>query len=259
MHIDALSLTPTSMDQFPFPRIFLFDWDSTLVSSMDKLHEIWIATLQDVIRLKKTDKSSIEEFRSLEEVPHLPLAQVVECVFGELRPDVEQIYWRNYNRLYKTNAIKGSAELLAFLKSRGVRLGILSNHKGPQLRKNLSETHLEEYFEVVVGAGDFTHSKPDPKSLHHALEQFEDPVILSQPDPSVWFAGDSLVDLACGVWSEVTPVWVDHYSNQEESIRHLFHKTGSPIVHCHDLYDLQRKLAQHKAPNGDALPTGTKA
>lgn len=239
-----MKLTPHPVPTFQLPEIFLFDWDSTLVASMEKLKEVWYSMLQDVIDRGKTHKKHIKEFVPLEAVPHLPVAGVIEWIFEEARPDVETIYWEHYARLYRTQPAEGAVNLLEWLKKRGVRMGIVSNHQGPQLRENIQSAHLEEYFEVLIGAGDSPYSKPDPQIVHFALEQFADPMVLRGPTQKVWFAGDSMVDLTCAAEAKVLPVWVEIHSNQADQIRNLICKKGSiPCIHCHNLQELHDQLA----------------
>jgi putative hydrolase of the HAD superfamily len=64
----------------------------------------------------------------------------------------------------------GAAELLAELRSRGVRLALVTNGTSDLQRRKLAVAGLDEYFDAVVASCDIGIGKPDPAIFAAALD-----------------------------------------------------------------------------------------
>ena len=58
--------------------------------------------------------------------------------------------------------MKGTKELLEYLKSIGARVAIASSTRRPVIEHHLQLTGLSEYFEKIISGDLVTHSKPAP-------------------------------------------------------------------------------------------------
>ncbi len=74
--------------------------------------------------------------------------------------------------------------------ARRVPLGIVSNKAGPFLRREVEHLGWNARFRAIVGAGDCEADKPHPAPVWHALTR-----IGVQPGPSVWYVGDTALDM----------------------------------------------------------------
>ncbi len=57
---------------------------------------------------------------------------------------------------------KGAAELIDFLKSKGIRLALASGTSRPSIDHHLKEVGAQDLFEVIVGGKDVENGKPHP-------------------------------------------------------------------------------------------------
>jgi len=78
--------------------------------------------------------------------------------------------------------------VVADLKGRGLRLGIVSTKYRYRIEKILSRDGLDNCFDVIVGGEDVTEHKPDPAGLLYALRHLE-----CTPGDAL-YVGDTLVD-----------------------------------------------------------------
>ncbi len=82
-----------------------------------------------------------------------------------------------------------TAPLLADLRQSGYKLGIVSTKRRSQIAQILRNEGLDTAVDTIVGYEDVTHHKPDPASLHLAMQQLD---IL---DPAhCLYVGDSVSD-----------------------------------------------------------------
>lgn len=59
--------------------------------------------------------------------------------------------------------MKGTREILEFLREKGARVAIASSSRVSMVEDNLKNSGLTEYFEKIVGGNLVAHSKPDPE------------------------------------------------------------------------------------------------
>ena len=104
----------------------------------------------------------------------LPLTEV------EMPLDQANALARRYDTLYldylarEKTLIPGAMELLAFLRSKGFKIGCLSNgFKEVQFRK-IHTAGLEPWIDLVVLSDDININKPDIRIFQYAMERAED-------------------------------------------------------------------------------------
>jgi phosphoglycolate phosphatase len=96
-----------------------------------------------------------------------------------------------------------SAEaVLELLHTKPVYVGVVSNKRGINLRKEIEHLGWNGYFDSIVGADDAKRDKPHPDPVHLALK--ESGLV---PGPHVWFVGDSEIDLECAQATGMTPLF----------------------------------------------------
>lgn len=98
----------------------------------------------------------------------------------------------------------GAIETLAALRSRGVRMALLTNGEAANQRRSVVRHDLERYFDCIVIEGEFGIGKPDERVFRHALDA------LSADPAATWMVGDSLeADIEPAVALGLHSVWVD--------------------------------------------------
>ena len=118
-----------------------------------------------------------------------------EKALGELRG----VFMRNYFMEYEPAF--GAVETLERLKSRGLKLGIVSNNT-PEVRAHLAELGLDRFFQSIVISEEVGLYKPDPAILELACEQLG-----AAPGDSVYL-GDHPFDILCGHAAGMPVIWM---------------------------------------------------
>ena len=117
--------------------------------------------------------------------------------------ELEQLLW---TATCPGKAMPGAADMLAELRARGVRTGVVSNlgWTGEALAARLKRLLPEHEFEFVIASSDYGVRKPDPLIFRAALARAG----LSPED--VWFCGDQIAANVHGAQSAgIFPVWYE--------------------------------------------------
>ncbi|MDR1518059.1 MAG: HAD family hydrolase [Dysgonamonadaceae bacterium] len=167
----------------------IFDLDGTLVNSLDDLAD----AMNSVLSRRGLPVHPREAYRyfvgrGIRNLVHnaLPEAARDDEIIAECYQLMMDAYSRNY--VVKTRPYDGITDLLGELKSRGMKLGVLSN-KADEFTKNIVQTLTPGYFDKVVGFTTEALKKPNPAAALQISESFG-----VQPD-EVLYIGDSGVDM----------------------------------------------------------------
>lgn len=104
----------------------------------------------------------------------------------------------------KVSLIDGVKYFLEFLKSKNIRMAILSNTgiSEQALRVRLKRYEIEDYFEFFIGSTDYCIRKPDRRIFDLALAKLK----LSSDD--VWYIGNKFEYDVMGAYNaSMFPVW----------------------------------------------------
>ena len=171
------------------PKALIFDLDGTLLDTLPGL----AASVNAVLREHGEPERTEGEIRAFvgNGVRRL-IARAAKG--GEERPDYETLL-AEYRAHYLAHAADGSApyhgipELLAALRARGVKLGVVTNKDEDAARK-LMEKFFPGAFDVVCGGNAGRAPKPDPATPRAALEA------LGVAPKDALYVGDTDVDAA---------------------------------------------------------------
>lgn len=170
------------------PKAVLFDWDNTLVDTWPVIHEAMNTTLSAMgHRLW-----SLEETRKR---VRLALREAFPPMFGDRWEEARDIFYARFREIHleRLEAKPGAEEVLAGFAGRGVYLGVVSNKMGDHLRREAAHLGWDRYFGRLVGATDAVRDKPAREPVEMALRGSG-----TEPGPSVWFVGDTEIDMECG-------------------------------------------------------------
>ena len=200
----------------PTPRAILFDWDNTLVNTWPIIHESLSHTLQRFGKAPWTlDEVKAKVRRSMRDAfPEL---------FGDGWEEAAKHYQDYYRSIHLRNleALPQAQVMLERLQQCPVLVGVVSNKRGDNLRKEVAHLEWGKYFSVLVGAGDAARDKPHPDPMHYALRDSE---ITTGAD--VWFLGDSDIDLECAQATGCTPLLYGNITPDEQAAH-----GGFPFAH----------------------------
>lgn len=178
------------------PKAIIFDWDNTLVDTWPMIHKALYQTFEQYGQVPWT----LEETR--ERVAH-SLRDSFPQLFGEKWEEAGQVYQTSYltHHLQELKSLPLSEEVLKFLHDKGIRMFVVSNKKGPTLRKEVESIGWGKYFDGLVGSNDAPRDKPHADPVHMVLEGSG-----IQPGDDVWFIGDTVIDLECAKNTDCIPV-----------------------------------------------------
>lgn len=115
----------------------------------------------------------------------------------------------------KFERTEGIKQCLSRLRSRGLRLGIVSNHNctGEALRSVLSRLEIADLFEFVVSSADYGIGKPHPLIFETAVAK------IGSESLTTWFVGDNLKnDIAGANEAGLFSVWYNPDGNESGHI-----------------------------------------
>lgn len=180
------------------PRAVLFDWDNTLVDSWGTIHE----ALNETFAVMGTPAWTLDEVKL--RVRH-SLRDSFPRLFGDAWERARSLYLARFEALHlqRLAPLPGAAALVAALHEAGIPLAIVSNKTGRLLRREVEALGWEPRFRRVVGAGDATADKPARAPVDLALAGSG--MVAGR---TVWFVGDTDIDMACAINAGCVPVWV---------------------------------------------------
>ena len=147
------------------PAPVLFDLDGTLIDHFKAIHRCHAHTMKQL------------------GLPEPTLDQVCATVGGGVELAVERLvgpqlkpaalaiyrpYW-DATMLDDVELLPGARELLALLRSRGVRTAVFTNKQGPSSRLVCTHLGLADLLDGNFGATDTPWLKPDPQFARHVL------------------------------------------------------------------------------------------
>lgn len=170
---------------YPKPEAIIFDWDGVLVESLDFIKQAFQFTLEKIQPIQEIDVNSM---------PSLSLRNYFPSVFGDKAKKAEDVFYDYIasQHLKVLAPTLGAGDLLRSLYDLQIPLCIISNKKGELLRKEVDYLSWTGYFRGIIGAGDCVEDKPSSVPVMHVLG----PLGLA-PSKSVWFIGDTSVDMEC--------------------------------------------------------------
>lgn len=104
-----------------------------------------------------------------------------------------QAYFDAVNKLFKkAKLFKGSLEILKFLKSKKIKIAIITFAYRWYIDQMLKQFNLEDYFDIVIGSDDVIRKKPDPEAILRAEK------VLKVKTTEMLVVGDSKSDILMG-------------------------------------------------------------
>lgn len=131
-------------------KLVFFDWNGTILSDATAGVEATNSTL----RLFDIGPLTVKTYRDLFEMPITKFYSKVgvdEKLFFENHSKIQERYHSFYEkRAEHCRARAGTAVLLKWLRSQGIKSVILSNHTVESIEKHLKRLKLEKYVDVVL-------------------------------------------------------------------------------------------------------------
>ena len=170
----------------PMFRTILFDFDGTLIFSLDCWFRAFVSALDRYgIRMEESEIISRCFYR-----PYADVAKDLDIPSGqELKDFVHEGLTLTYP---DAELFPGVTALLNDLRATGARMAIVTSSPREHVTATLETLGIREHFDVIVAVEDTTTHKPDPAPVLLALERLG-----SGPDGAI-FIGDYIVDVQAG-------------------------------------------------------------
>jgi putative hydrolase of the HAD superfamily len=205
------------------PQAVFFDMDGTILDWQTGMEESWLAACEahcdgsfapaalfEAVRTRRTwfwdDEERARRGRmDLDEASR----EIVRLAFADagLGPVALAHRIADDYRARRAGCLApypGAIETLAALRSRGLRMALLTNGGAEGQRRSVEQHGLAAYFDCIVIEGEFGLGKPDERVFRHAFGA------LSSTPERTWMIGDSLAaDIAPAVALGMHAVWVD--------------------------------------------------
>jgi phosphoglycolate phosphatase len=192
---------------FCLPSAVLFDWDNTLVDS-------WYAIklgMDGALAHFGMDLWSLDDVRTR---CKLAAKDYFPAIFGDRWREAADQYYVHFHKarqLTPTSARPGAENLLIWLNEKQIPLFVVSNKEGGSLRREADALNWTRYFVKIVGANDAEDAKPSRAPVDFALLPMD-----LKADQSMWFVGDTDVDMQCARNAGCTPIFVGSSEEAQE-------------------------------------------
>ncbi|MHA1539246.1 MAG: HAD family hydrolase [Alphaproteobacteria bacterium] len=184
------------------PQAILFDWDNTLVDSFGVIHKAFDSTLFEM-GMGHCDRTEMDRLLGT-----ASLRDNFPKIFGDRWKDAKDLYYGYFEKHHLTSftALDGVSDMLAILHRMEIYMAVVSNKRGDYLRAEVEASGWQKYFPKVVGANDVKRDKPQPDPIYHALQGTD--IIPLNGNDTVWFVGDSNVDMEAAHHADCLPIRV---------------------------------------------------
>ena len=166
----------------------IFDLDGTILSTLEDLSD----SVNFALRNNSLPERTIDEVRCFvgngirllieRAVPKNCDLSVVDSVFSDFKSHYKT------NCTNKTMPYDGIMDMLNSLKSKGIKLGVLSN-KADFAVQDLCERYFYNIFDGVLGEVENTPKKPAPDGVYNVMKR------MGVVNPKCVYVGDSDVDV----------------------------------------------------------------
>ena len=204
--------------QEPALKCIIFDMDGTLTQTNQLIYDSFNHIAKKYINKRLSPIEIVAFFGP-------PERAAVEHMIGPIHIDEAM---KEYYHFYQTrhNALAslypGIKELLAFVKERGIIVGLFTGKGRRTTEISLQEFGIGEYFDIVMTGDDVDHFKPSGDGIRKIMDRFS-----LGPD-EVLMVGDAVADIRasreCGV--RIAAVVWDSYGKEtvmQTATDYLFH------------------------------------
>jgi phosphoglycolate phosphatase len=227
------------------PTTILFDWHATLVDTLDAMYHAVDDLLPELTQMGLLEQlvpaqrcRSEEDLKLLEyvrdnhklhpKIRHdrkISRTDIFEILFGDNDDAKQQCHQRftyHYRNYYGT-ALPFEprvGDVLAALKSIGLRLGVITNRDREFFVDELARVDNNRwaaYFETAVCGDDTVHRKPHTDQILKVAERLDIGL-----GPEVWYVGDSTTDVIAAKSAGITSVFFNGALWDQPWLNHLF-------------------------------------
>lgn len=173
----------------------LFDWDGTLVDSA----EIGLIAFQQTFATLGLDFDH-EVYRRVYSPNWYSVYEAMDLP-KEQWQRADELWIRHYGE-QNAQLVTGARRALIDLKKKNYRLGVVSSGSSCRVTREIKESRVAEFFEVVICNEQMENKKPHPEGLHTAMR------LVGCAPQEACYVGDSPEDIEMGKQAQVFTVGV---------------------------------------------------
>ena len=194
------------MEGLKKPAAVLFDWDGTLVDTLEG-----IRAAHDHVRVSFGQKPWTDaEFHE-----HIVWSarDLFPRLYGDQWEKAHELFYGHVkeNHLRHLKPLPGARDLLQLLRSLNIPAAVVSNKKHEYILKEVEHLGWQDFFFLVVGAGVAARDKPAADPILWALERAAQPF----PPATVWFVGDTEADLKAAAAAGCPSILLTHGADRQ--------------------------------------------
>ncbi len=206
------------------PSLLLYDWDNTLVDGWAAIAGALNATFQAFGKPLWTVEETKQRVR-------VALKESFPPMFGDRWEEARDVFYAAFKDNH-LSYVQPMPDVTAALEAGAAwTQGVVSNKAGAYLRAEVAHLGWDRHFGTVIGAGDASADKPSPAPIFLALEKLG-----RQADRSVWYLGDTALDMVAARAAGVTAVLVGDASHDGGV------ENAAPDIHFPSAYHLAAEL-----------------
>ena len=197
MPFEPLAIPDRPADK-PF-RAYLFDMDGTVADSMPIHFRAWTQAVEDV-----GGKFPVDLFYDWAGIPLRRTVEMLNEKFGYTMDADDVVHRKEAMYLQRLAEVEPIASVVDHIYAQHghIPLAIVSGSPRDSILRTLSALNLLDRFDVLVGAEDYTHGKPDPEPFLTAAKKLnvapEDCLVFEDAD-----AGIAAAEAAGMAWVRV--------------------------------------------------------
>ena len=185
-------------------KAIIYDIDGTLLNTVD----------QNMYTLIRIIKEELGEDWTFEQVVPFTAQPGLKTIRDLGIADVEGVYarWVRYVNAYGPGATPydGIAELLAFVRDKGLKQGIASSKRRKQYGIDMGRCGFDKFMDAAVLCEDTDRHKPDPAPLHECLRRLgveaKDALYVGDARGDMEAARAAGMDFAYASWGSFFPM-----------------------------------------------------
>ena len=185
-------------------KAIIYDIDGTLLNTVD----------QNMYTLIRIIKEELDEDWTFEQVVPFTAQPGLKTIADLGIADVEGVYarWVQYVNAYGPGAqpYDGIAELLAFVRDKGLKQGIASSKRRKQYGIDMGRCGFDRFMDAAVLCEDTDKHKPDPEPLFECLRRLgveaKDALYVGDARGDMEAARAAGMDFAYASWGSFFPM-----------------------------------------------------
>ena len=189
----------------------IFDMDGTLLDSSSAM-TYSVNYVRNIMGLKSIDKGYVE-YQLNQPDGDLPM-----LLYGtkEYTKEQQSLFRKHYldNSPTFIKPYDGVIQLLEYLKSKDISLGIATNAPDFFAKHMLGACQMEDFFTSILGANNVERTKPDPQMLELSCQKFSASISESI------FIGDSIKDELAAKNANMEFIFADWGYGKSKSAKH---------------------------------------